>query len=371
MQFIVNTEDINYGMGMVTRALAVRPVRDVYMGVLIETPGEGLRLTCTDGEMTIKTTIDGQVGEDGICVLPARLFGELMRRQSGGDVKITVDQNCRAAIKGQGSASTLSGFLPEDYPDVQDIATGSEIVVPANLLRDTISRVMFAVSTDDSRKILTGVLVEAEAEEMHLVGLDGFRMSMQRLAVQNTLPEGKSKISLVMPGRVMNELGHMLPDEDIPVTFRFNSSHVVVTFGRVKLYTSLLTGEYIDYRRILPAECSTRVTIDRRLFGDAIDRCGLMAREGKNNLIYFDITEGKMNLTSAAEKGDVHDELPIALKGAPLRIAFNSKYYADVVRVIDTDEIVLGFNSSVSPSVVLPPEGNQYAFLVLPIRTFN
>lgn len=372
MQFKAATDEINYGLNMVTRAIAARPARQVYEGVMIETPGTGIRLTCTDGEMTIKTAVNAIIAKDGVSVMPAKLMSELIRRLSDGEVDIKIDQNARAAIRSRGSSTNMVGMTAEDFPDIHDVVPGNVVVLPASKLRDAISKIMFAVSTDETRKILTGVLIETTATETRLVGLDGFRLAMQRIQAENTLPEGTDLIKCVVPGRVLNELSKILPDdESIPCTLTYSKSHIMAEFGSVKLYTTLLTGEFIDYKRILPTEWQTEIILGRRMFSDAIERCGLMAREGKNNLIYLDITDSKMLMTSAAERGDVQEELDIGFSGTPLRIAFNSRFLTDVIRNIDSDEIRMCFNSSVSPCVIRPAEGDKYTFLVLPVRTFN
>ena len=372
MRFTIATEDMNYGMGMVTRAVAVRPVKQIYDGVMIETPDEGVMLTSTDGEMTIRARVNATVLEDGCAVMPAKLLSELMRRQSGDEVDIAIDQNMRAVIRGQGSNTNMVGMTAEDFPEIEDIVGENNVILPCGRIRDAISKVMFAVSTDESRKILTGVLMETTAEETRLIGLDGFRLALEKITVQNTLPTGKEMISAIIPGRVMNELSKMLPDDDDKnVVLSFNASHIMMRFDDVRVYTTLLTGEFIDYRRILPDKWASRIVLDRGRFGEAIERCGLMAREGKNNLIYLDIHEERMDMTSSAERGDVHEEVSVILEGAPIHIAFNARFLTDIIRNIDTDQIAMCFNTNVSPCTILPPEGDQYTFLVLPVRTFN
>lgn len=372
MEFKVSTDDMNYGLGMVTRAIAVRPIKQAYEGVLIETPDDGLLLTSTDGEMTIKTHINAQIAQDGCAIMPAKLLAELMRRQSAGDVDFRIDQNMRASIRTRGSSTNMAGMTAEDFPDILDVQPGNVVTLPCGRLRDAISKVMFAVSTDESRKILTGILIETYQNETRLVGLDGFRLALQRIEVENPVPEGKEYISAIVPGRVMNELSRMLPDDDDKMAvLTYSPSHIMISFDNVRLYTTLLTGEFIDYKRILPEKWTTEIVVQRQLFGEAIERCGLMAREGKNNLIYLDLEEGHMAMTSAAERGDVREDMEIGFTGEKMRIAFNSRFLTDVIRNVDSDSIRMCFNSSVSPCLIRPVEGNRYTFLVLPVRTFN
>ena len=374
MHFRVQTDEMNYGLGMVTRAISARPVKPVYDGVLIESNGDGLVLTCTDGEISIKATVSALVEEDGCALLPARLFAEMMRKQPVGEVDIKVDERMRAVIKSRGSNTSMACMAAEDYPDIRDISGEYRAALPCNKFRDAVSKVQFAVSSDESRKILTGILMEVYEKETLLVGLDGFRLALQRLEAENEIPQSvqKDHLSAVTPGKTLGEVSKMLPDSDELCQITFNSSHIMYSFNSVKVYGTLLTGEFIDYRKILPENWSTEALVNRSQFSDAIERCSLMAREGKNNLIYLHLKpEMPMEMTANADRGDVHEEIDVGFQGNELNIAFNSRYLTDIIHNIDGEQVRMCFNSSVSPCMILPLEGNAFTFLVLPVRVFN
>lgn len=374
MHFRVQTDEMNYGLGMVVRAIAPRPVKQAYDGVMIETDETGLILTCTDGEISIKARVNAIIDEEGCALLPARLFAEMMRKQPAGEVDVRVDAQMRAAIRSRGSNTSMACMAAEDFPDIRDITAENHVSLPCRRLRDAIGRVQFAVSTDESRKILTGILMEVYPQQTLLVGLDGFRLALQRIAAENALPPtgGKAMLHIVVPGKVLGEVSKMLPDSDDNVEIVFNSSHAMYQFGNVKVYATLLTGEFIDYQKILPATWTTEVVVMRSMFSDAIDRCSLMAREGKNNMIYLKmLPEGRMELTANADRGDVHEELEIGIEGNELSIAFNARYLTDIIHNIDGERICMCFNSNVSPCMIKPVEGNEYTFLVLPVRIFG
>ena len=373
MHFRVQTDEMNYGLGMVTRAVAVRPVKPAYDGVLIETEEDSLLLTCTDGEMTIKARVSAMVEEEGCALLPAKLFTEMMRKQPAGEVDVRVDERMRALIRSRGSNTSIACMQAEDFPEIRDVAGENRVVLPCARFRDAVGKVLFAVSTDESRKILTGILMEVYPEETLLVGLDGFRLALQKITAQNTVPASrKNCMSAVVPGRILGEVGKMMPDTEDDAQIVFNSSHIMYSFGAVRVYATLLTGEFIDYRKILPTSWSTEVKVMRSLFSNAIERCSLMAREGKNNLIYLQLQpDGRMEMTANAERGDVHEELDIGINGSELQIAFNSRYLTDIIHNIGDDEIRMCFNSNVSPCMIKPIENDSYTFLVLPVRVFN
>ncbi len=372
MQFTVYTDEFSYGLGMVTKALPVRAYNQATNCVLLETPDTGLRLTCTDGEITIKASIDAQIAEDGCALLPAKLLADLIRKQSAGDVSVNIDRDCKASIRIHGSAINMIGMTAEDFPEISDVQPGNVIQLPCGRLREAISKIMFAVSSDESRKVLTGVLMETYRTETRFVCLDGYRLAMQCIERENPVPEGQELIKAVVPGRVMSEVSKLLPDNnDMDATITYNASHIMFEFGKVKLYASLLTGEYIDYKRILPDKWTTEVNVDRQLFSRAIERCGVIASEGKNKLIYLSIENGRMFMRSNAEIASVDEEIEIACVGESLRIAFAAGYMMDVIKNLSDDTFTLCFNSSVSPCVIKPAQGSSYLYLVLPVRTFQ
>jgi DNA polymerase-3 subunit beta len=371
MRFICGTSELLEGLSNATRALAVRPAKPVLEGVFLETTEEGLFLTCTDGNLTIKSQVNAQIVQEGQVVLPGRLFTELMRKLPGREVDISVNEKMAASIRCMNSRATLSGMSPVDFPPIKPIEEGNSISLPQKNLKEMISKVIFAIATDESRQILTGCLLEVTQDEARLVGLDGFRLAMQRIHGNFLLPKGKDVMEAIIPGRVLGELGKILSDEDKPAMFTIDRTHLKVAFGKTELTTVLLAGEYINYKQILPGDWQTRVQTKRETLANAIERASLMAREGKNNLIRMHIDGNTMIITSNAELGDVLEEQEILLDGKSLDIAFNARYISDVIKNISDEELSLRFNSNVSPCVICPPEGDQYIYLVLPVRVFN
>jgi len=371
MQFTVNVQELLEGLNTVTRALAARPAKQILEGVLIEAEGDGVNLTCSDGSLTIETNIPAEVREEGRAVLPGKLFTELARKLPGGEVTIKVGDNHAASIRCMSSKSNLAGMNPVEYPEMAGVEQGVTVKIPQKQLREMISRVVFAIATDESRQILTGCLLEVTANEARMVALDGFRLAIQKVFQPFELPAGKDTLKAVIPGRVLNELSKILAEEDEFCTLLIDKTRMQASFGNTKLSTVLLAGEYIDYRKILPLSFKTTAKADRVGVQNAIDRASLMAREGKNNLIRMAFSADTLSITSNAELGDVLEELDASLTGDPLEIAFNAKYITDVIRNITDDDLCMHFNSNVSPCVVSPAEGDQYLYLILPVRVFS
>lgn len=367
MHFSCNVADMSSGLSIVTRALAVRSPMQVLEGVLLETCEQGLRLTCTDLALGIETTIPAQIEAEGNAVLPGKLFHEIVRKLPGDTMQVQVSEQFTATIRYAQSRTTLSGMNPADYPELAQVQNASMLQMPQNTLRDMIQKTCFSIATDETRPILTGCLMEIDAEEIRLVALDGFR-----LALRCTHHEQKLEpMQAVIPGKVLAELAKILSDGDAPVSLHIGETHLSADMGQTRVVTRLLEGEFIRYQQILPTDWQTRIRVLREDLDHAIDRASLIAREGKNNLVKFHIEGHTLTLTSNAELGEVFEQMEILTEGKDLEIAFNVRYVSDILRVLEDEYITLRFNTNVSPCVICPPEGEKYTYLVLPVRVFQ
>ena len=169
----------------------------------------------------------------------------------------------------------------------------------------------------------------------------------------------------------MGDIAKILADTEENVSLCFTRSHVRMNIGQTRVVARLLEGEFIRYRQILPEEWQTRVTVDRAELGSAIDRASLIAREGKTNLVCFKIDGETLEVTSNSETGDMEEKMQVSTEGKDLTIAFNVRYITDVLKALSDEQIVMRFNSNVSPCVICPVEGESYLYLVLPVRVFN
>lgn len=368
-EFMIEQAEMAGALSVVSHAISSHPLKAIYSGVKVKTLNDKLELTATDGEMTIRTSARARVNTEGSTVFQARLLSELIRKQNGGEISFAVDEKNTAKITSAGSKTSMVCMKDEDFLEPPFIENGSTVTLPASALKNAISRTMFAVSTDESRKVLTGVLTEFYPDETRFVSIDGFRLSMVKISAENSVPSGKDRMSIVIPGRVLNELSKMLPDSDEEVTFSFDSAHCMISVGDAVLYTSLLLGEFIDYHKIIPNGAETEVVVQKEPLYNALGRCSLMAREGKSNLITMDFTGDGLSMYSRAELGDVHEEVPTMMTGNAAKISFNSQYLMDAVRNVGTDDMRMMLNGSTAPCLIRPKEGEEFTFLVLPVRT--
>ena len=369
MKVAFNAGDFNHGMSMVTYALPQRTnLSHTFLeGVFLETLEEGLQLTCSNGEVAIKTLVPAAVSEEGSALVPAKLLGELVRNLEG-NVEMETQNNEQVVITNQGSTTRLVLYSAEEYPEIKDVEAESVTAISQQKFKNAVSRILFAIVNDETRRILTGCLMETSADEVRFTCLDGFRLAMQRVYCQHAMPQGKDLLSYILPGVLVGNISRMTADSDQPITLSLSKTHMMAAFDKTKVYSPLILGEYINYRQILPTTWTTAIRVDRLALSNAIQRASLIARENSNNLIKLRIQEQTLTLSANADMGVVTENIPIDFDGNPLDISFNSNYLNDVIKNIDTQDLSMRFNTNVSPCVVCPVSGNQYTYLILPVR---
>lgn len=365
MKFSCLANDMVAGLSTVLRALSPRTTNPILEGVLLRTCEEGVRLTCSDGMLSIVTVVAAQVSEEGDLVLPGRFLLEVMRRMPEGQLTAETGDNFALNLRCMGTRMTLAGQSGEMYPSLPLVSAKNSFSLPQSLLRDMIDRTAFAIASEETRVVLTGELMEINRAELRLVALDGFRLSMRLSRLSGDAPD----LSAIVPGRTMLEIAKVLSDdEESTAAVVLSHNQMMIDLNHTQLYSTLIEGDYIKYRQILPREWKTQVRLNRTQLALCVDRAALMAREGRNNLIRMSIEEGRMVLTAQSERGEVYEELPAELEGDPVEIAFNVHYIIDVMRALEDEEILLRLNSGVSPCVVCPVQGDAFYYLVLPVR---
>lgn len=372
MKFECSAQELLTGLVNATRALSARPAMQIMEGVLLCADDAGeLTLTCTDGALTIRATLQANVEEPGSVVLPGRLLTEIARKLPEGAVSVSMNERLTVSIRCLQSRSTIQGLPVNDFPQMLSLLETHALHLPQKRLKEMINKVIFAIAAQETRQALTGCLMEVTREELRLVGLDGFRLALQRQRDVFVLPDGVDTIKAIVPGHVMGEMSRIMTDEDSMVTFHIDATHLMAQIGQTTLVTSLLAGEYINYQQILPTAWLSRVTVKKAELQAAVERASLMAREGKNNLIRMSAANDELRITSMSDLGDVLEEMNIHLEGEPVEIAFNARYINDVVKNIDDECCMLSMNTNVSPCVIGPCDGDAYLYLVLPVRVYN
>lgn len=365
MKFTVSQQLLNKTLNTVSKAVTNRTTIPVLKGILLDASGSQVRLAASDLDFSIEKKIEASVSEEGSLVLPARLFCDIIRKLPNADVEIEEKENNTVAVRCLSSEFTIVGMSAEDFPGMGEINEQDRICFNKTMFRDLIKKTSFAASIDESRGVITGVLIEMEKDSLSMVALDGFRMAIARETVKN-----ESDKKIIISSRILNEINKIITDSDDEedIFFILDSKKAAVVSDQTRIVIRLLEGEFIKYKDILPKENQCRLIISRDALLNSIERASLLAKEGKNNLIKLKIEGNIITITSRSEEGNVKETVEAEKSGEDLEIGFNSKYMLDALKVISDEDISMEFNNSVSPCLVKPVSGDAYEYLILPVR---
>jgi DNA polymerase-3 subunit beta len=232
-------------------------------------------------------------------------------------------------------------------------------------LKTLISKVVFCCATDESRPVLKGCLLETFDNKLTATALDGFRMACSYCDVE----EGSGDMKIVCPARTLTEISRMLSGEDNNLKIYASKNLLYVAVEDTVIMSRLLSGEFVRKENIYPVEFTTQVQVKRNEIIESVERASVLIRGDKNNLVIFDIKHGKIIINANSEMGKVEETVSSQLEGKELKIAMNGKYLLDALKALTTKEILLSFNTSVSPFTLTNMEEGGSEYLILPVRT--
>ncbi|WP_294457671.1 DNA polymerase III subunit beta [uncultured Allofournierella sp.] len=351
----------------VSKAVTLRSSIPALEGILLKAEGFQLTLTGYDLEMGITTTIEANVRQAGEIVLSAKLLGDMVRRLPSGEVSIYTNESGNATIKGGVAEFDILAMSASDYPDLPTPGADHTLTIKAGMLRGMIEKTLYAVSQDDKKPAHTGELFAIEEDKLTVVALDGYRLAIVERPVQ-----AEKHIRIIIPAKTLTEINKLLGDDEDDVRISANRRFVVFNSGNYTILSRLIEGEFLNYANVIPNGCKTRVVLETRDFIDTIERASLIITERlKNPLrILFDAS-GKVTVRCQTNLGKVVDEFSAQVEGDPVEIGFNNRYLLDALRNARCEKVVLELSGPLSPVKILPEEGEDFIYLVLPVRFKN
>ena len=354
MNIICDKTLLSAAIDGVSKAVTLRSTIPVLEGILLKAEGFQLTLTGYDLEMGIVTTIEANVKEPGEIVLNAKLLSSMISRMPAGQITIQSADNGKTTIQ--------SGVAQFEITGAEETLT-----IKTGVLRDMIDRTLYAVSQDEKKPAHTGELFEIEPDKMTIVALDGYRLAI----VERPVTAVKD-IRIIVPSKTMTEVSHLLPnDDEEPVHICANRRYVVFMTAGYTIMSRLIEGEFLNYHNVIPAGSRTRVTIDTKEFIETIERASLIITERLKNPLRITFTEGKVVVRCQTNLGRVVDEFNAECEGDEVEIGFNNRYLLDALRNARTEKVRMEISGPLSPVKVLPVEGNDFLYLVLPVRFKN
>ena len=365
MRFTCEKSMLVTGLNITGRTVAQKSSLSVIEGILCRA-GHGLNLTGYNMETAITYEIDAEVTDAGVCILPARLFGDIIRRLPEGPVTVVVDDNYKVSIRSGYASFTISAESAEDYPELPDVTTGKSVRIPQSALKELIGGTIFAVSENQGRPIHTGVKFEVEDTAVSAIAVDGFRLARRTFHPQEGL--GRT-MSFVVPAQGLKEVEKILTDTEEDVAFTLGEKHILYQIGNATVTCRLLEGDFLNWRKVVPTNCPVKLTAHVSDLASSIERVGLIVSEKYKSPVRCVFGNQVLHLRTNTTIGAAEDQCAIAGDGKELEIGFNVRYLADALRVVPSEEVVLELTNGLSPIVLTPAEEKyDYAYMVLPVR---
>ena len=364
MKFTCEKNQLVSATSVASRTVAQKSAIAGLEGILVRA-GVKVQLTGYNLETGITVTMDAAVQEPGACIMPARLFFDIIRKLPDDTVSIQVDENFKVNIRGGISSFTITALSAEDYPELPDVDSEKGIRVPQCELKAMISGTIFAVSENQARPIHTGVLFEVDETSITSVAVDGYRLALRRYTPEEKLDR---TLKFVAPAAALKEVEKILGDTDETAAFYPGSKHILFTIGEATLVCRILEGEFLDWRRVLPQNNPVKLVGNVSQLTDTIERVGLVISEKLKSPVRCKFGDNTAEFRTVSTIGEAYDVCPIAGDGKDLEIGFNCRYLLDALRAVPDSECTLEMINGLSPIVLNPTQGDRYSYMVLPVR---
>lgn len=370
MKIIFEKDKMIKALNSVTKAVATKTTMPILEGILIQTNNDDIKLTCYDKELGIEYIIkENNVLEQGSIVVNAIMFSEIIRKLPDTNITISINENNLLVIECEGSVYKLATMNPDDFPQLPEINVENSIELEQNTIKDMIRKTIFAISTEENRPVFTGCLFEVKNNKLNVVAVDGFRLAWK----SKVLNTKTNDFEAVIPGRTLQEINKILADSFDLIKLGISKNQALFEIENCKIVTRLLDGEFLKYSEIIPKKWETRVRVNKNLISNCFERISLISSSSmekeKRYPVKLNVEVGKIKISCTNQTGDAKEEIFTTTEGQDLEAGFNPKFFLDVFRNIDDEEVYINFGTSISPSVIKSIEDDgDYQYMILPVR---
>ncbi len=380
MQFVINRDYFVHSVQHVSKAISSRTTIPILTGIKIVADHEGVTLTGSDSDISIECFIPieeddqqlVQIIEEGSIVLQAKFFTEIVKKLPEDKVEIIVQDQFSTTLRSGSSVFNLNGLDPEEYPRLPQIEEENIFQIQNDLLKNIIRQTGFAVSTAETRPILTGVNWQVDNGLLTCTATDSHRLAMRKATIETNI-DGLNFSNVVIPGKSLSELNKIIEDNSELLNIVVTENQILFKSKNLLFFSRLLDGNYPATNNMIPQHSKTEIYLETKGFLQAIERALLLSRDGKNNVVNLKtLGDGEIEITSVTpEIGKVTEKIVTKqINGEELRISFNGKNIIDALKIIESSEIKVSFTGAMSPFLVRPVDHENSLHLFSPVRTY-
>ncbi len=364
MELVIQKSDLVNGMQIVQNAVTQKSSLPILSNVLLEAEGGKLKLTATDLDIGICATIPTKAPQEGAITIPARKFFDIVKAlPEENEINVSIKKGNSINIKSGRAQFKILGLSKDEFPQLPLFKDRDSITIPQALLKEMLTMTDFAISKDDTRYVLNGILLEAKGDELVLVATDGKRMAMMRKKLpKNTLVDR----AVVIPTKAVQEVKRLLTEEG-EVKIQFSDTQVMFSFPEFFIISRLIEGEFPNYNKVVPGRSEKEIRVSREELLSATRRASIFTDQD-SLAVKLDIQKKKMTISkNTPYLGEAKEQLEIDYTGEEgLEIGFNPKYLMDVLKNLSDEEIVFEVNEANKPGVIR--KGDEYVYVVLPMQ---
>jgi len=368
MRFSCEKVLLQSAINTASRAVSSKSSIPALEGLLIQA-GESLTVSGYNMQTGIRTTLPADIKEGGELVVNARLFGDIIRRMPDDIIVFSTDKNLTVRLECGDAKFEITALSAADYPELPAVEDQYSFTIGQKVLKAMISETIFAVSTNEARPVHTGSLFELGEAGLTMVAVDGFRLALRREKIDR-LDGGAFRF--VAPGSALSEVEKICGDTEDPAIVTLGNRHLLFEIGSTQLICRRLEGEFLDYKNAIPRKNPITLTVDTKAMITSIDRVSVVISDKLKSPVRCTFDYDKVSMSAKTGNGEANDICKISGDGQGLEIGFNNRYLMDALRFAPADTVKMELNSSISPAIIVPTEGEEnFLYMVLPVRLKN
>lgn len=362
MKCIISKQALLDGLQVVQNVVTTRTTLPILSNALLKVDNGKLIVAATDLDVGVRAVVDATVEKPGATTLPARRLFSIVRELPAAEVTIEVDAKHNALVRSGSSYFRILGLPEEEYPAFPKTDGAKVFKLTQGVFREMLKKTSYAMSQDESRYVLNGVLLSFKENKLTVVATDGRRLAL----VEQELDFPSNESEVILPTKAVNELQRVLGGDE-PLTVYLSENQIVFDLGKIVLLSKLIDGKYPNYRQVIPAEAKERIVLDREILLGAVHRVSLLASD-KSTSVKFGFSKNNLEISvNTPDVGEAKESISVNYKGKDFTIAFNPYFLLDPLKNLDADEIYFDFIDELSPGVIKYQK--PFLYVIMPMRT--
>ena len=369
MNFVCQRDKLSEAVNVVSKAASVKSTITALEGIKAEVKDGKIKISAYDFNVAISAVFDANTVENGTIIFPAKLFSDIVRKLPGGeDVYIEADDSYQIKISCGGTVFNIMGVSPQDFPEIPSVLDENRVELTVSAFKRLIKHTVYAASQNDLKPILTGILFEINDSESFIsaVGLDQYRLSLKRESFEYKSGDINK---FIVPAKTLKELLNILPEEsENNIRICVSEKNVMFCYDNFVMISRTLEGEFLDYRKVIPADFKFKVRVKTRELRSMIDRAALITSNAIKSPIRCDFDFDTVKISTASNIGKFTEVINVPNFAEKLTVGFNNKFMLEALSACDADEILIRLCTELTPIILEPVEGEDFLSMVLPMR---